>query len=262
MYWITITLWLSVLVRNPNKYVSPILLISLFVILLSNPFFLGITPLNTTPNKQICQALIFTVEMALVTIVLNYQALLLFLIAHTTTMYQLMAKEITVFDDGSYRISVVVKDRLSFLIQRHFLTLSTVDGIKSLYSMPIGTNFGTNAVCMCLFFYLPFQEWIKFVPVLMYCFLVYFLYCFLCQRLINASEKFERAVYCCGWENFDLNEMKMIFIMYMHAQKPVELLAAGIIPVNMYTFATSLQSMFKFVTVVKFWNINILHTFC
>ncbi|XP_013180466.1 PREDICTED: odorant receptor 30a-like [Papilio xuthus] len=209
----------------------------------------GLEPLSTSPNREVCQMIILTLELSLVTIVLNYQALLLLLIAHTTAMYQLMADEMTALNEYD---NENVKEKLPIMILRHSITMRTVDDLKLLYSVPIGIHFGSNAVCICLFFYLPLQDWITFIPVLMYCFLVYFLYCFLCQRLINASEEFERAVYCCGWEKFDLNEMKLTYMMLMQAQKPIELLAAGIVPVNIYTFATSMQAMFKFVTVVKF----------
>nr|WCC57420.1 odorant receptor 20 [Papilio glaucus] len=210
----------------------------------------GLEPLSTSPNREVCRTIILTLELSLVTIVLNYQALLLLLIAHTTAMYQLMADEMTALDSNDTGNNV--KEKLPTMILRHSMTMSTVDDLKNLYSVPIGIHFGSNAVCICLFFYLPLQDWITFMPVLVYCFLVYFLYCFLCQRLINASEEFERAVYCCGWEKFDLNEMNLTYLMLMQAQKPIELLAAGIVPVNIYTFATSMQAMFKFVTVVKF----------
>ncbi|XP_068629598.1 odorant receptor 49a-like [Battus philenor] len=210
----------------------------------------GIEPLSSSPNREICLSILLTLEVSLVTIVLNYQALLLLLISHTTAMYHLMADEMTALDTDEHGTDV--KEKLPSLILRHNLTLHTVDNLKLLYSMPIGIHFGSNAVCICLFFYLPLQDWITFMPVLVYCFLVYFLYCFLCQMLVNASEKFERAVYCCGWEKFDLHEMKLIYIMLMEAQKQVQLLAADIVPINIYTFATSMQAMFKFVTVVKF----------
>lgn len=186
------------------------------------------------------------------TVVLNYQALLLFLIAHTAAMYQMLSYEMRNINENIDNNKDLAKETLPSLIGRHALTLDVINKLKSLYSVPIGVNFGSNAVCISLFFYLPLQEWLQFLPILVYCFLVFFLYCFLCQRLINSSEVFERSVYCCGWEKFDLREKKLVFVMLRQSQKPVELLAADIIPVNIYTFATTLQAMFKFVTVVKF----------
>ncbi|XP_050345743.1 odorant receptor 10a-like [Nymphalis io] len=214
----------------------------------------GLEPLTSSPNREICLAILFTQEITIMTVVLNYQGLLLFIIAHTSAMYEMLSAEMLVFDENNDNMEnqLPVRQRLPSLIRRHALTLSIIKNIKALYSMPFGVNFGSNAVCICLFFYLPLYAWITFIPVLVYCFLVFFLYCFLCQRLINSSEMFANAVYSCGWEKFALKEKKMIYVMLMVAHKPIELLAADIIPVNIYTFAKTLQAIFKFITVVKF----------
>ncbi|XP_075992854.1 odorant receptor 22b-like [Anticarsia gemmatalis] len=212
----------------------------------------GLDPL-TSPKREICMTILFIQELTIMTVALNFQALLLLLIPHTAVMYQMLADEMLMLnaDGNETEIKKLAKDSLPTLIYRHSLTLDVIDKLKSLYSVPLGVNFGSNAVCMSLFFYLPLQEWLQFIPILVYCFLVFFLYCFLCQRVINASEIFESSVYCCGWENFDLKEKKLVYVMLRQAQKPIQLLAADIIPVNIYTFATTLQAMFKFVTVVK-----------
>nr|AQQ73527.1 olfactory receptor 54 [Heliconius melpomene rosina] len=212
----------------------------------------GLEPLTMSPNREICHVILFSQEISIMTVVLNYQALLLFLIAHTAAMYQMLAAEMLAFEEyENSDINIVVKEHLPSLIERHALTLSIIDNLKALYSMPMGVNFGSNAVCICLFFYLSLHEWITFAPVLIYCFLVFFLYCFLCQRLINASEVFENAVYSCGWEKFNMKEKKTIYVMLLQAQKPITLLAADIIPVNIYTFASTLRAMYQFITVVK-----------
>ncbi|XP_026494833.2 odorant receptor 10a-like [Vanessa tameamea] len=214
----------------------------------------GLEPLTASPNREICLAILFTQEITIMTVVLNYQGLLLFIIAHTSAMYEMLSAEMLAFDeyDENLESQILVRQRLPSLIRRHALTLSIIKNIKALYSMPFGVNFGSNAVCICLFFYLPLYEWITFAPVLIYCFLVFFLYCFLCQRLINSSEMFVDAIYSCGWEKFALKEKKMLYVMLLVAHKPIEILAADIIPVNIYTFAKILQAIFKFLTVVKF----------
>ncbi|KOB79194.1 Odorant receptor [Operophtera brumata] len=203
---------------------------------------------------DICLIILAAQELSIMTCVLNYQTMLVFLIAHTAAMFHMLTREMMALNSYSdlEEHKVYVSERLPALIRRHALTLEVFNNLKLLYSVPIGVDFGSNAVCISLFFYIAFQEWLKFVPVFVYCFSVFFMYCFLCQSMTNASEKFETAVYSCGWENFGLKEKKLVYVMLLRAQKPVVLLAADIIPVNMYTFATTLQFMFKFVTVVKF----------
>nr|QIJ45786.1 olfactory receptor [Glyphodes pyloalis] len=215
----------------------------------------GMGPLTSSPNREICMTLLFSQELTIMTVVLNYQALLLLLIAHTALLYEMLSEEIMTlnnFNRNEFFNNPATKEVLPRIIHRHSIILSVIDNLKALYSVPIGVNFGTNAICISLFFYLPLQEWLQFMPILVYCFLVFFLYCFLCQRLSNAAEVFELAVYACGWENFTFNQRRAVYVMLRQAQKPVEILAADIIPVNISTFATTLQAMFKFVTVVKF----------
>ncbi|CAK1545226.1 unnamed protein product [Leptosia nina] len=210
-------------------------------------------PLTESPNRQICQTILFIQEVFLLITDTNYQTLQIVLISHTATMYQILADEMMSLDEpGDENHYEYIKDKLQILIKRHTLTLDTIRNLQALYSLPMGVNFGLNTVCIALFFYLPTEEWIDFFPFLIYCFLVFFLYCYLCQKLIDASELFERSVYACGWETFATKERKVVYIMLMQAQKPIQLLAADIVPVNIYTFATTIQVLYKMITVVKF----------
>lgn len=213
----------------------------------------GIHRFNYLPLNVLCYVILGVQEITISSVVLNFQSMLLLLVAHTAGMYRLMADEINLFNeyDNINEHKLYVKNTLPGLIDRHVSILKITQLLTSLYSMPIGVNFGGNAVCLTLFFYLPLQEWLQFMPVLVYCGLVFSLYCFLCQQLVDAAEKFERAVYSCGWENFDLSEKKLVYVMLLQAQKPVRILAADIIAVNLPTFATTLQAMYKFITVVK-----------
>ncbi|XP_026747576.1 odorant receptor 30a-like [Trichoplusia ni] len=224
---------------------------------LSNDFAMaqcvGMEPLSESPNGEICLVTLAMQEFTFLFIVLNYQSVQLILIEHASIMFRLLALEMnTLNEPADVEVSKkLAKEILPSIIKRHALLLDVINTLKLLYSVTMGFNFGSNAVCILLFFYIPLQEWLQFMPVLVYCFFVFFLYCFLCQRLVDSSEIFETAVYCCGWEKFDLREKKMVFVMLRQSQKPVILKAADIVPVNIATFASTLQAMFKFVTVVK-----------
>nr|AJF23801.1 olfactory receptor OR37 [Planotortrix octo] len=213
----------------------------------------GIEPLTSSPNREICKVLLGMTECSLGAVTLHFQTLMLILIAHTTSMYQILSDDIMMFNTEleDHRDYAYIKDKLSMMVYRHALILEITQGLKSLYSMPMGVNFGLNAVCMCFFCFLTSDEYLGFMPILVYSFLAFFLYCLLGQRLTNAAEVFARAVYSCGWEKMNVKEQKAIYIMLMQAQKPVELLAADIIPVNMYTFASTIEAIYKFTTAVK-----------
>ncbi|CAK1545229.1 unnamed protein product [Leptosia nina] len=214
----------------------------------------GMGPIAETPNRQLCMVTIFVQEVGVIAVDINYQSMQILLMCHTAAMYHLLAHDILfldepILDEIQYQ---AVKEKLSFLIKRHVLSLDMIKNIQSLYSSPMGVNFGLNTVCIGLIFYLPTEEWMDFCPFVIYCFFVFFLYCYLSQKLIDASELFERSVYACGWENFEWRERRVVYIMLLQAQKPIQLLAADIVPVNIYTFATTIQMLYKFVTVMKF----------
>nr|AST36398.1 putative odorant receptor OR37 [Cydia nigricana] len=213
----------------------------------------GLKPLTSFPQREICIALTSLQELTIVAVVLNFQTTMLLLIAHTSATYQLLSDEIMTFNTLLTNPSNYdsVKDKLGVIIKRHILILDITNDIRVLYSIPMGINFGSNAVCMCFFFFLEPEEYFNFMPIAMYCFVVFFLYCFLGQRLTNAAEVFSRAVYSCGWEMMGIKEQRSIFIMLLQSQKDVDLLAADLIPVNMRTFASTSQGIYKFATVFK-----------
>ncbi|XP_022124212.2 odorant receptor 49b-like [Pieris rapae] len=248
-----------VLIFNGCNMISAIFIYLPHRIDVSNNYYsmtpcVGLEPLTASPNREICLIILTLPECCIITIMLTFQSLILFLIAHTSTMYELLSAEMLLLDKQNYDQFHYneVKENLPKLINRHILTLDIIKNLQDLYGMPTGVNFGTNAVCIALFFYLSLQECINFSPIFINSFLVFFLYCYLCQKLIDSSQSFERSVYACGWEKFDVREKRMVYIILLQAQKPVKLLAANIIPVNIYTFATTLQLLYKFLTVVKF----------
>nr|AST36268.1 putative odorant receptor OR37 [Hedya nubiferana] len=213
----------------------------------------GIEPLTTSPKREICIALVSIQELTIVIVVLNFQTTMVLLIAHTSAMYLLLSDEIITLntlltDPSKYDL---VKERLADILYRHALTLDITSDLRALYNMPMGINFGSNAVCICFFFFLSLEEYLNFMPIMTYCFFVFFLYCFLGQRLTNAAEVFSCAVYSCGWEMMNMKEQRAIFTMLVQSQKEVDLLAADLIPVNMRTFASTCQAIYKFTTVVK-----------
>lgn len=214
-------------------------------------YFVTGMDLSYSPNKEICLVILFMAEICAISVCLSYQVLLLVLITHATVMYRMLAEEMLQLDRHDIE-SIEVKEKLSEVIKRHTVIIDVTNDIKSLYSISIGTNFGNNAICISFLFSLRIEELFGFIPILLYCLLVFFLYCFLCQNLVNAAELFERSVYSCGWEKFDVKEQKAVYLMLLQAQQKVEILAADIVPVNFRTFATTCQFIFKLVTLVKF----------
>ncbi|KAJ0180664.1 hypothetical protein K1T71_004068 [Dendrolimus kikuchii] len=196
-------------------------------------------------------------ELTAVLAVSSYDAILLFLFCHITATFQLLNEDMIDFNhladeyEANSEIESEVDARLKSLIIRHSFTLSTVKKLQGIYSTAVGIGFGLDAISMCLFFVLPIDVCLNFAPLIYHSFFVFFLYCYQGQRLTTASERFEMSVYCCGWEKIQVKHQKSILLMLMKAQKPVIIYAAGVVPIRLYTFASTMQSIYKFVAVFK-----------
>ncbi|XP_041977462.1 putative odorant receptor 19b [Aricia agestis] len=197
------------------------------------------------------KSFIFFQDSTVTLVLVTYQCIFLFFITHTAAMYLLMSDEILLLNRRRIRNTALIRRKLSDIIRRHGLILNLMDCLRMLYSTPMGIDFVTNVYFMCLFLSLTLQDWISLASPFIYCVIVFFLYCFLCQKLIDASVIFESSVYGCGWEQFDMSEKKTVYIMLKVARRPIKLFAANIVPIDLNTFAVTVQNMYKFVTALK-----------
>ncbi|XP_013180347.1 PREDICTED: uncharacterized protein LOC106126981 [Papilio xuthus] len=218
----------------------------------------GLKPMSESPNKEVCILILTAHALFCIITTAAYDATFLFLFAHTAAMFEIL-KEETISLNGIYEISKhehledtrTVMERLKNLINRHSLILHTVKKIQDIYNVAVGISFGLEAISMCLFFVLPLEAVLNLMPIIIHGLSMFFLYCYQGQKITTAAEGFEMAVYCCGWENFGVKEQKMILIMLRQSQKPVILKAASVAPISIYSFACTMQSIYKLVTAFK-----------
>nr|WCC57418.1 odorant receptor 18 [Papilio glaucus] len=221
-------------------------------------FLIGLEPLSERPNKEVCMLILTAHALFCIITTASYDATFLFLFAHTAAMFEILQEETASLNDinecTGYETAEntrTVEQRLKNLINRHSLILHTVHIIQDIYNVAVGISFGLEAISMCLFFVLPLEAVLNLVPIIIHGLSMFFLYCYQGQKITTAAEGFEKAVYCCGWENFGIKERKMILIMLRQCQKPVILKAASVAPICIYSFAYTMQSIYKLVTAFK-----------
>lgn len=217
----------------------------------------GMEPLSVTPNREVCMVILASQELTSILVVAGYDVIIIFLWSHTTAIYLTLCKDMESFSeitgkfDGSAEMKSVIDKRLRNFIKRHSLVLLTVKNLQKLFSIAIGVVLVLNTISVCSFFVLPLEVALSFAPLVSYTLTVFFLYCLQGQRLIDASKGFETAVYCCGWEKLGRREQKVILLMLEQAQKPVMLHAADMVPICMATFASTMQAIYRFITVFR-----------
>lgn len=75
--------------------------------------------------------------------------------------------------------------------------------------------------------------------------------CFTGQRVMDASTKFEKAVYDCKWENYNISNMKIVQTMLQSSQKTMKLTAGGIIMLNFSCLMLVNRSIYSAYTTLR-----------
>ncbi|XP_045775169.1 uncharacterized protein LOC123874054 [Maniola jurtina] len=84
-----------------------------------------------------------------------------------------------------------------------------------------------------------------------YTFLQICMDCFIGQKLVDANNIFEKAVYNCNWENFDKSNMKIILTMLQSSQKSLKLTAGGLAVLDYVCLMSVIKSTYSFYTTLQ-----------
>lgn len=86
---------------------------------------------------------------------------------------------------------------------------------------------------------------------LLYTFLQIFMDCYIGQKLIDASDVFETAVYNCKWENFNKENMKIVLFMLQNSQKSLTLTAGGLTKLDYICLMSVVKSSYSVYTTLQ-----------
>ncbi|XP_041982466.1 odorant receptor 22c-like [Aricia agestis] len=75
--------------------------------------------------------------------------------------------------------------------------------------------------------------------------------CYIGQKLTDANEVFCNAIYDCKWENFDVKNRKIVLMLLRNSQKPIEVTAGGISPLNYATFMSIMKTSYSAYTTLQ-----------
>ncbi|XP_046969740.1 uncharacterized protein LOC124537070 [Vanessa cardui] len=75
--------------------------------------------------------------------------------------------------------------------------------------------------------------------------------CLAGQRLIDACDHFEKSVYSCKWENFNISNRRTVYLMLIMSQKTLMLSAGGVVKLNFTCMMNILRSTYSTYTTLK-----------
>nr|QEE82734.1 odorant receptor 16 [Conogethes pinicolalis] len=75
--------------------------------------------------------------------------------------------------------------------------------------------------------------------------------CYCGQKVMDASVVFEKAVYACQWENFDVDNMKTVLVMLQMSQKTMRLSAGGVTMLSFTSLASVIRIIYSGYTALR-----------
>ncbi|XP_061718997.1 uncharacterized protein LOC133526398 [Cydia pomonella] len=209
----------------------------------------GLEPMFESPNFEISHVLVGTAVMLLVYAATTTSCLLFVVTGYIEAQMTALSHELLylwadaqaltfedVLNEKKLR-NQYIKQQLVFIIQAHAANLSLLQIIKCIFSNSIAIEFGLLAISLIFELLGGLENTYLQIP---FALTQVSMDCFTGQRLIDASLTFKEAVYSCKWENFDVQNMKIVLVILQNSQTMV--LSAGGMAELRYT---SLMAVFK-----------------
>ncbi|KAH9635967.1 hypothetical protein HF086_015541 [Spodoptera exigua] len=204
----------------------------------------GLEPMYETPNYEIAWFMM-TASIAIICYISsNVTAYFIVIIGYAESQMLSLSDEVThVWEDAEKHFETlnlglefqdfdnkkIIKNEhvfknLKYIIKRHATIKTLINQVEDVCSGPtaVGLTFLLLGLISELlgglentFLQLPFA------------FMQVGTDCFIGQRIMDAGEVFERAVYDCHWENFDPRNRKMVLLMLQISQKTSSISAGG-----------------------------------
>ncbi|XP_046969736.1 uncharacterized protein LOC124537067 [Vanessa cardui] len=232
----------------------------------------GLEPMFETPNYEI----ILIAEL-LIVLVCNYtladvSAFIIIVIGYIEAQMLALSGEIlSVWDDAEkhyndtdqsilmisktqkdyLRTKIInehVADHLKQIITFHTTNINLLNDFERLFRVTMAVEFGLIIIGIVAVLLGRVENTFMELP---YTFIQLFVSCLIGQKMINASNVFENAVYSCKWENFDNSNMKIVLFILKNAQKPLKLTAGGLTTLDFVCLMSVVKSTFSFYTTLK-----------
>ncbi|XP_050665083.1 uncharacterized protein LOC126965491 [Leptidea sinapis] len=224
----------------------------------------GLHPMTESPNYEIA-TIIFTITITNGTYsVANGTAFIIVVFGYTEAQLLSLSEEliniwndareyyIDNFEDKTEDINNFVEGRLKFIIKLHIENIILLRQVEAVLRVSMALEFVALTIGLTAALLGGLENTYLEIP---FCLSQIFISCYIGQKIIDASNFFENAVYACNWEKFDIANQKIVLTMLQNSQKTLKLSAGGVaflsneclmsIIKSCYSFYTTLQSTLK-----------------
>lgn len=156
--------------------------------------------------------------------------------------------EPTLDDDNRSNTNSEVRKKLVQIMETHFRIIDLLKNANEFFDVPNVVAFGCLGIALIAELlgglentYLQIQ----------YTFLYVAMYCFIGQKITDASMTIERSVYACKWENFDKDNMKIVLIMLQNSQQTLKMSAGSMFVMNYSCLMTIIKMVYSTYTTLR-----------
>lgn len=222
-----------------------------------------------SPHYEISWIMMATSVYAICYISANVTSYLIVIIGYAESQILIMSDEVThIWTDAEEHYKTVaklgnnnfvieekkrimnehVRKNLKDIIKRHATIKTLVNQVEGVCRGPMAVGFTLLVIGLITELLGGLESTIFQVP---FAFMQVGIDCFIGQRLIDAGDGFEQAVYDCKWENFDKNNMKLVLVMLQVSQKTTCISAGGITNMSFSCWMAAMRATYSAYTTLR-----------
>ncbi|XP_023946427.2 odorant receptor 59a-like [Bicyclus anynana] len=226
----------------------------------------GLEPMIESPNYEIASTFMSITILTGIYVVAGVTAFILVIIGYIEAHILTLSDEmLAVWVDAESRyediesrgtsdevkilsLNKYIQNRLKEIITFQILDINLLNDFEEVFRITMAVDFFLITVGIVLELLGRIENTYLELP---YTFLQIFMDCYIGQKLIDACNIFENAIYNCKWENFDKANMKTVCIMLQCSQKSLSLTAGGLVKLNFVCLMSAMKSTYSFYTTLQ-----------
>ncbi|XP_045775171.1 odorant receptor 67a-like [Maniola jurtina] len=230
----------------------------------------GLEPMRESPNYEIAQivnnisvayGVYTTVNVAVyVMVMVGYNEAQLYTISEelknlwydSQNFYNEMKHQIRNKINGTYLkekiVNKFIQTRLKIIVHNHVTNINLFNELNKQLSDTTFVEYSLMCVAIISELLGGLENTFLQVP---YTIVQIYMDCLSGQRLIDACNELENAIYSCEWENFDVSNQKTILLMLIVSQKTLMLSAGGMADLNFSFLMVIFKSSYSAYTTLK-----------
>ncbi|XP_047522143.1 uncharacterized protein LOC125061047 [Pieris napi] len=220
----------------------------------------GLEPIRESPNYEIAQVMYCFAIPTATNSLANCTALMIILFGYTEAQLLALSEELLcLWDDAAHfsqfengtKTEVMnnfVRQRLKYIIKLHNENIDLLKQLEQVLRVSMALEFLVLMAGLIAALLGGVENTYMEIP---FAFAQLFMNCYLGQKIIDASETFETAVYGCRWENFDTENMKTVLIVFQNSQKTLTLSAGGVAILSFQCLMSVIKSSYSFYTTLQ-----------